>query len=206
MLMYVEHLQNWVDYGHSLLIFLILALFWLREMGQIWGFWSCSVDFSSLCCPFDCNWSYLGFLGIIWRMCGSKGGSGDIFPMLCVEFCLVFFITMNFSRSIKAHKCCCHQVFKLYHGTDASEECIFKGRFDLETREDSILFHRHCFACQNQFGPRTAISWNSQPYSWNSCWWICRYLYADGTGVLVISVYFSNKLDLCMCFATFGIP
>ena len=24
------------DYGHSLLSFLILALFWLREMGQIW--------------------------------------------------------------------------------------------------------------------------------------------------------------------------
>ena len=41
----LEHLQNWIDYGHSLLIFLILALFWLREMGQIWGFGSCSVDF-----------------------------------------------------------------------------------------------------------------------------------------------------------------
>ena len=45
MLMYLEHLQNWVDYGHSLLIFPILALFWVREMVQIWGFWSCSVDF-----------------------------------------------------------------------------------------------------------------------------------------------------------------
>ena len=45
MLMYLGHLQNWVDYSHSLLIFLILALFWQREMGQIWGFWSCSVDF-----------------------------------------------------------------------------------------------------------------------------------------------------------------
>ena len=92
MLMYREHLQNWVDYGHSLLIFLILALFWLREMGQIWGFWSCMLcGFSSLWCPFDWNWSYFGFLGIIWRTCGSKcwGGSGGIFPTLFVEFCLV---------------------------------------------------------------------------------------------------------------------
>ena len=31
-------LQNWLVYGHGLLIFLILALFWLSETGQIWGF------------------------------------------------------------------------------------------------------------------------------------------------------------------------
>ena len=35
MLMYLDHLQNWLVYGHSLLIFLILALFWLSETGQI---------------------------------------------------------------------------------------------------------------------------------------------------------------------------
>ena len=34
MLMYLEHLQNWVDYGHSFLFFfIILALFWLHEIG-----------------------------------------------------------------------------------------------------------------------------------------------------------------------------
>ena len=38
MLMYLDHLQNWLVYGHGLLIFLILALFWLSETGQIWGF------------------------------------------------------------------------------------------------------------------------------------------------------------------------
>ena len=38
MLMYLDHLQNWFVYGCGLLIFLILALFWLSEMGQIWGF------------------------------------------------------------------------------------------------------------------------------------------------------------------------
>ena len=38
MLLYPDHIQNWLDYGHSLLIFLILVLFWLSEMGQIWGF------------------------------------------------------------------------------------------------------------------------------------------------------------------------
>ena len=36
-LMYLDHLQNWLVYGHSLLIFLILAQFWLSETGKIWG-------------------------------------------------------------------------------------------------------------------------------------------------------------------------
>ena len=38
MLMYLDHLQNWLVYGHSLLISLILTLFWLSETGQMWGF------------------------------------------------------------------------------------------------------------------------------------------------------------------------
>ena len=38
MLMYLDHIQNWLVYGQGLLIFLILALFWLSETGQIWGF------------------------------------------------------------------------------------------------------------------------------------------------------------------------
>ena len=38
MLMYLDHLQNWLVYGPGLFIFLILALFWLSETGQIWGF------------------------------------------------------------------------------------------------------------------------------------------------------------------------
>ena len=38
MLMYLDHFQNWLVYGCGLLIFLILALFWLSETGQIWGF------------------------------------------------------------------------------------------------------------------------------------------------------------------------
>ena len=38
MLMYLEHLQNWLDYGHGLLILLLLASLWLSEMGKIWGF------------------------------------------------------------------------------------------------------------------------------------------------------------------------
>ena len=36
-LMYLDHFQNWLVYGHGLLIFVILALFWLSETGQIWG-------------------------------------------------------------------------------------------------------------------------------------------------------------------------
>ena len=38
MLVYPGHLQDWLDYGHDLVIFLILALFWLSEKGQICGF------------------------------------------------------------------------------------------------------------------------------------------------------------------------
>ena len=38
MLMYLGHLQSWLDYGHGLLIFLLLVSLWLSEMGQIWGF------------------------------------------------------------------------------------------------------------------------------------------------------------------------
>ena len=37
-MMYLDQLQNWLVYGHGLLIFVILALFWLSERGQIWGF------------------------------------------------------------------------------------------------------------------------------------------------------------------------
>ena len=47
--------------------------------------------FSSLWWPFGWNCSYLAFLGIIWRTCGSKcrGEGGGIFLTLCVECCLV---------------------------------------------------------------------------------------------------------------------
>ena len=38
MLMYLDHLQNWLVYDYGLLICLILALFWLSETGRIWGF------------------------------------------------------------------------------------------------------------------------------------------------------------------------
>ena len=38
LLMYLDHLQKWLVLGHGLLTFVILALFWLSETGQIWGF------------------------------------------------------------------------------------------------------------------------------------------------------------------------
>ena len=43
-----------------------------------------------------------GVSGIIWRMCGSKcqGEGGGIFPTLCVECCLVFFIKWYFRYRI----------------------------------------------------------------------------------------------------------
>ena len=38
MLMYLDHLQNWIDHGHGLLIFPLLAPLWLSETGQMWAF------------------------------------------------------------------------------------------------------------------------------------------------------------------------
>ena len=42
MMMYPDCLQNWLDFGHGLLIFLILVQLWLiySETGHIWGFCS----------------------------------------------------------------------------------------------------------------------------------------------------------------------
>ena len=101
MLMYLKHLQNWVDYGHSLLIFSNFGTILTAWNGSNWGILVMLCGYSSLWCPFDCNWSFWGFLGIIWRTCGSKcrGGSGGIFLTLCVEFCLVIF-SMTYCLSL----------------------------------------------------------------------------------------------------------
>ena len=64
-----DHLQNWWDFGHGLMIFLLLVHFWPSEMDQI-----CFL------------------LGIFWRTHGRDGlkrGSGGIFLTLCTESCLV---------------------------------------------------------------------------------------------------------------------
>ena len=37
MLIYGDHLQNWLDFGHALLIFLIMVPLWLSETGHILG-------------------------------------------------------------------------------------------------------------------------------------------------------------------------
>ena len=65
-LLYPDHLQNWLDFGHSLLIFLLLMALWLTETGHIWGFRSFSGGRSK-----------------------RGGGSVSVFLTLCVEFCLV---------------------------------------------------------------------------------------------------------------------
>ena len=98
MLMYLVHLQNWLDYGHSLLIFLILALFWLREMLQIWGFWSCSVDFPHYGTPLTQTGHIRGF----WALSGEhvvvnvETGAGAYFRrfasssvLLVIELCFI---------------------------------------------------------------------------------------------------------------------
>ena len=61
MLMYPDHLQNWWDFGHALLIFLIKVPLLLIETGHIWGLGALSGD----------------CLGV-----NVEGGSGGIFPTL----------------------------------------------------------------------------------------------------------------------------
>ena len=107
MLMYPDHLQNWLDFGHLLLIFLILASFWLNETGQICKFWTFSGNareewpdlwHAGVCWPpselkfwswsgdfphfgvilTQWNRSNLGFLAIFFRMHGRKGLKFDM--------------------------------------------------------------------------------------------------------------------------------
>ena len=37
MLIYPDRLQNWLDFGHAVLIFLIMVPHWLSETGHIWS-------------------------------------------------------------------------------------------------------------------------------------------------------------------------
>ena len=70
MLLYPSDLQNCLDYGHSLVVFLILALFWPSETGLIWGFWSCSVDFLNYGAPLTETGHIWGF----WALSGELVG------------------------------------------------------------------------------------------------------------------------------------
>ena len=79
MLVYPDHFQNWIDLGRALLIFLAMVPLYLSEPGHIWGFRA----------------------DIIWRTQAStcrRGGGGGIFPMLCVESCLVFIMDVFYIR------------------------------------------------------------------------------------------------------------
>ena len=55
MLLYPGHLQNWSGYGNILLMFLILALFWLVSNLVFPAILVMLFGFSSLWCPFDWN-------------------------------------------------------------------------------------------------------------------------------------------------------
>ena len=64
MLMYPDHLENWLDFGHHLLIFFILAAFWLSETDHICNIWTFSWEHkggmaSNLAC-----WCFLTTSGI----------------------------------------------------------------------------------------------------------------------------------------------
>ena len=55
MLVYPDHFQNLLNFGHRLLIFLILASFWLSETGQIWGLWQLSSEcMGGIACNLTC--------------------------------------------------------------------------------------------------------------------------------------------------------
>ena len=66
-LMYLDHLQNWSDYGCSLM------LFWLSETGQIWGFrtfCSCSVYYPH----YDEPLAEIGHIWGFWALSGERVG------------------------------------------------------------------------------------------------------------------------------------
>ena len=59
MLLYPDHLLNWLDYGQGLLIFCLLASLLLSETGQIWGFWAFSRQcMEEMACNFE-SWFIL---------------------------------------------------------------------------------------------------------------------------------------------------
>ena len=92
----IFHLHNWLDYGHSLLIFLSLVLFWLSEMCQFWGFWafwSCFVDFPHYGAPLtetDHIWSFWASSGErVGVMSGERGHISEfwlVFPSFILNF------------------------------------------------------------------------------------------------------------------------
>ena len=75
-----ELIRLWLQFVDFSNFDAILTFFW-SNMGFP-GIFVVLCGFSSLWWPFGWNWSYLGFLGSIWRTCGSKcrGEGGGIFP------------------------------------------------------------------------------------------------------------------------------
>ena len=71
MLLYPDHIQNWLYYGYGLVIFLIFVLIWLSETGKIWGFkafWSWSVDFPHYGDPL----AEIGHIWGFWALSGER--------------------------------------------------------------------------------------------------------------------------------------
>ena len=96
MLVNSDHLENWLDSIRHLLIFLILAPFWLSERGQMCYFqafsWQCirgmgrSLSCSSLSCDIPRNEK-----GKFWHMEIIQLPSGGYPWLLCSQPFLVFY-------------------------------------------------------------------------------------------------------------------
>ena len=143
--------------------------------------------FSSLRWPFGWNWSYLGFLGIIWRTCGSKcrGEGGGIFLTLCVECCLVCSTSCVFMMSWHGSKCI-YITGPLWGespghlwGESICQLCEGKppvtGRFSLASQRASNVELWYFFCCQ----PKQAVDQLGQ-FSVNilkifSRVWVCNF-------------------------------
>ena len=155
-------------------------LFWLSETGKIWGFhafWSCSVNFPHYGNPLAWNWSYLGFLGIIWRTCVSKcrGEGGGIFPTLCVECCLVYNSTGLCTTSLHAESWDVRLQGKIElqmlnnRGSwllHYSLQGAFQKHLNLRALKISMLYKNHIFQCI--IVCVRYFVWNFKGYLWNS--------------------------------------
>ena len=96
MLMYLDHLQNWLVYGHSLLIFLIFALFWFSETGQIWGLKFCLLmylDHLQNWLDYGCGLVIWLILVLFWlsetgQIWGFQAFSGKPIEEMAWKFCM----------------------------------------------------------------------------------------------------------------------
>ena len=125
-LMYLDHLQNWLVYGHSLLILLILALFWLSETGQIWGFRAFprepieGMAWNVVCyCILTTFRTDKLMVAVWWFLAATKQLYKWYFPSVRLSVCLSVRHTFLTMLPSSYH----HEIFRSYHQRTGKGPC-----------------------------------------------------------------------------------